>query len=78
MYVVIFLQVIEYRGARTLSDLKKFVESGGKDHGVDSEEEVDDEMLDSLEDSDFQAVEVPDEEVPTEEVAEEPATGKPQ
>ena len=71
--------MIEYRGARTLTDLKKFVESGGKDHGVDSEEEVDDEMLDSLEDSDFQAVEVPaEEEVPTEEVAEEPATGKPQ
>lgn len=45
-------EVIEYRGARTFESLKKFVESGGKDHGVDDEEEMDEEMIDSLEDSD--------------------------
>lgn len=71
--------MVEYRGARTLSDLKKFVESGGKDHGVDSEEEVDDEMLDSLEDSDIEAEEIPAEEVVEEQAekpAEESSTGK--
>lgn len=50
-----YKQIVEYRGARTLESLTTFVESGGKDHGVDGEEAVDDEMLDSLEDSDVES-----------------------
>jgi len=62
------IQIIEYRGGRTLSDLEKFVKSGGTDHGVDSEEAVDDEMLDSLEDNDQDFEEDLDDSMGTEEV----------
>ena len=65
---VFILQIIEYRGGRTLSDLEKFVKSGGTDHGVDGEEAVDDEMLDSLEDNDEDFTEGLDDSMGTEEV----------
>lgn len=61
--------MVEYRGGRTLDSLVKFVKSGGKDHGVGSEEEMDDDMLDSLEDYDIEDAEADAEE-------DAPATGK--